>query len=67
MSHILILEDESVIRQAMRRLLERNGYQVSEADSVEQAKSEHVLTNFDLIVADLRLPRAPGTERNNFV
>jgi DNA-binding NtrC family response regulator len=62
MSHILILEDESVIRQAMRRLLERNGYQVSEADSVEQAKSEHALANFDLIVADLRLPRAPGTE-----
>jgi DNA-binding NtrC family response regulator len=62
MSHILILEDESVIRQAMRRLLERNGYQVSEADSVEQAKSDHVLTNFDLIVADLRLPGAPGTE-----
>ncbi len=62
MSHILILEDESVIRQAMRRLLERNGYQVSEADSVEQAKSDNVLANFDLIVADLRLPRAPGTE-----
>ena len=62
MSHILILEDESVIRQAMRRLLERNGYQVSEADSVEQAKRDHVLTNFDLIVADLRLPGAPGTE-----
>lgn len=62
MNHILILEDESVIRQAMRRLLERNGYQVSEADSVEQAKSDHALTNFDLIIADLRLPRAPGTE-----
>jgi two-component system, NtrC family, response regulator HydG len=62
MSHILILEDESVIRQAMRRLLERNGYEVSEAHSVEQAQSEHLLTNFDLVVADLRLPGAAGTE-----
>ncbi|MDX1488705.1 MAG: response regulator, partial [Acidiferrobacterales bacterium] len=62
MSHILVLEDESVIRQAVRRLLERNGYQVSEAESVEEAETSHVLTNFDLIIADLRLPGLPGTD-----
>jgi DNA-binding NtrC family response regulator len=62
MSHILVLEDELVIRQAVRRLLERNGYQVSEAESVEEAETSHVLTNFDLIIADLRLPGLPGTD-----
>ncbi len=62
MSHILVLEDESVIRQAVRRLLERNGYQVSEAESVEEAEVSHMLGNFDLIIADLRLPGLPGTE-----
>jgi DNA-binding NtrC family response regulator len=62
MSHILIIEDESVIRGAVRRLLERNGYQVAEADSVEQAEAEYDLRSFNLILSDLRLPGLPGTE-----
>ncbi|MFQ5995660.1 MAG: sigma-54-dependent transcriptional regulator [Acidiferrobacterales bacterium] len=62
MSHILILEDESVIRHAVRRLLERTGYDVSEAGSVEEAERELEFDRFDLIIADLRLPGAPGTE-----
>jgi DNA-binding NtrC family response regulator len=62
MSHILIVEDEAVIRQAVQRLLERNGYDVTGAGSVEEAESKHDLTNFDLIMADLRLPGADGTE-----
>jgi DNA-binding NtrC family response regulator len=62
MSHILIVEDEIVIRQAVQRLLERNGYDVSGAGSVEEAQGEHDLMNFDLIMADLRLPGLAGTE-----
>lgn len=62
MSHILIVEDESVIRSALRRLLERNSYQVSEAGSVQQALDEFKITDFDLIITDLRLPGAPGTD-----
>ncbi|MCP4041246.1 MAG: sigma-54-dependent Fis family transcriptional regulator, partial [Gammaproteobacteria bacterium] len=62
MHHILILEDEKVIRSALRRLLERNGYEVSEAGSVEQARDSYNLSGFDLILADLRLPGVPGTE-----
>ena len=62
MSHILIVEDEIVIRQAVQRLLERNGYDVSGAGSVEEAQSEHDLMSFDLIMADLRLPGVAGTE-----
>ncbi len=62
MKHILVVEDESVIRTALRRLLERNEYQVSEAASVAEADSRHTLVNFDLIISDLRLPGAPGTD-----
>ena len=39
MPHILIVEDETIIRSALRRLLERNQYQVSEAGSVQEAQS----------------------------
>jgi len=62
MSHILIVEDESVIRTALRRLLERNGYQVSEAGAVQDAVDNFKLVDFDLIITDLRLPGAPGTD-----
>ena len=62
MSQILIIEDEKVIRSAVRRLLERNGYRVNEADSVEQAEADYDLQSFNLILSDLRLPGLPGTE-----
>ncbi|MCB1677961.1 MAG: sigma-54-dependent Fis family transcriptional regulator [Halioglobus sp.] len=62
MQKILVVEDESVIRTALRRLLERNDYQVSEAGSVSEAESNHNLGDFDLVISDLRLPGAPGTD-----
>jgi two-component system response regulator HydG len=62
MQKILIVEDESVIRTALRRLLERNGYQISEAGSVAAAEREFNLADFDLVISDLRLPGAPGTD-----
>ncbi|MBA6413091.1 sigma-54-dependent Fis family transcriptional regulator [Parahaliea sp. F7430] len=62
MKQILVVEDESVIRTALRRLLERNDYSVSEAASVQEAETRHNLLSFDLIISDLRLPGAPGTD-----
>lgn len=61
MSDILVVEDESIIRSALKRLLERHQYQVIEAESVTEA-SQHDLARFDLIITDLRLPGAPGTD-----
>ncbi len=62
MREVLVVEDESVIRSALRRLLERNDYRVSEAASVPEAESSYTLTDFDLIISDLRLPGSPGTD-----
>lgn len=61
MTSILIIEDEDVIRNALQRLLQRHGYQVSTARSVEDALTRHQPDGFELILADLRLPGAPGT------
>jgi len=60
MNHLLIIEDEPVIRIALRRLLERHGHQVSEAESVEAAETAGGLSDYNLIIADLRLPGRPG-------
>ncbi len=62
MSDILVVEDEAIIRTALKRLLERHHYQVAEAGSVGEACERHNLDSFDLIISDLRLPGEPGTE-----
>lgn len=62
MANILTVEDEVIIRTALKRLLERHGHEVSEAGSVSEALTSYNLDNFDLIISDLRLPGAPGTD-----
>jgi DNA-binding NtrC family response regulator len=62
MREILIIEDEAIIRGSLNRLLSRSGYRVAEAESLEQAAAEQQLADFDLILSDLRLPGAAGTE-----
>ncbi len=60
MSRILIVEDEAIIRSALRRLLERHDYRVDEAGSVDEALTLDP-QRFDLVISDLRLPGEPGT------
>ncbi len=60
MSRLLIIDDEDIIRMSLRRMFERAGYEVEEADSVEQATALP-LDSFDVIVSDLRLPGEAGT------
>lgn len=62
MPRILIVEDEEIIRSAVRKLLTHAGYEVADAGSVEEAEEHHDPAQFDLIISDLRLPGAPGTE-----
>ncbi|MGB0721033.1 MAG: sigma-54-dependent transcriptional regulator [Gammaproteobacteria bacterium] len=62
MSRILVIEDEAVIRSAVKRLLERNDYEVEDASSVADASERLDIPSFDLILTDLRLPGAPGTD-----
>jgi len=61
-NHVLVVEDEQVIRNSLRRLLERHNYQVSEAGSVKDALDDYDVDSFDVIISDLRLPGAPGTD-----
>ncbi len=62
MNQILIVEDETVIRSALKRLLERHRYEVSDAESVDDALSRFQLDSFSLIISDLRLGGRPGTD-----
>ncbi|TNF36782.1 MAG: sigma-54-dependent Fis family transcriptional regulator, partial [Gammaproteobacteria bacterium] len=62
MAHILVVEDEPIIRSALKRLLERQGHSVSEAGSVDDALKDQQPDQCDLVISDLRLPGAPGTD-----
>ena len=61
-NYILVVEDEAVIRSSLRRLLERHEYKVSEAGSVQEALDNFDINSFDVVLSDLRLPGAPGTD-----
>ncbi len=61
MAHILIVEDESIIRTALRRLLERHEHQVQEAGSVSEARQVDP-SQLDLVISDVRLPGEEGTD-----
>ncbi len=62
MNQVLVVEDEVVIRGALKRLLERHKYQVSEAGTVKESLEKYDLDKFDVVISDLRLPGAPGTD-----
>ncbi len=59
---VLVVEDETKIRQLLRSLLEREGLEVvstsSGAEAIALARSAHP----DLVLLDLRLPDVPGEE-----
>jgi len=62
MNRILVVEDEPIIRAALKRLLERYDYEVSEAGTVKESLERFEIDEFDVIISDLRLPGAPGTD-----
>src|SRR3989454_9181990 len=58
--HLLIVEDEAPLRQAIAEQLADRGYQVEQADSGEAAIARLADFAFDIIVTDLRLPGVDG-------
>src|SRR6266446_2116383 len=59
--HILLVEDEAPLRQAVAEQLTDRGYQVEQADSGEAAVARLADFAFDIIVTDLRLPGIDGS------
>jgi two-component system response regulator PilR (NtrC family) len=59
---VLILEDESSLRDILSLVLEDFGYQVDEAETLEEARSKLETQEYDLALVDLRLPDGSGME-----
>src|SRR5207244_7906877 len=59
--HLLLVEDEAALRQAIAEQLGDRGYRVEQADSGEAAIARLGEFAFDIIVTDLRLPGVDGS------
>ncbi|MCW5570080.1 MAG: response regulator transcription factor [Steroidobacteraceae bacterium] len=59
---VLIVEDDPLVGDAVRRALEANGYAVDLTTSAEAASSALHAESFDLAVVDIGLPRASGLQ-----
>jgi two-component system, NtrC family, response regulator AtoC len=60
--HLLIVEDEAPLREAVAERLGDHGYIVDQAGSGEQALDRLAEFAYDIVIADLRLPGIDGTK-----
>lgn len=60
--NILVIDDEELIIKSLTKLLEKNGLNVFVAKSGEDAQVIAEEEDFDLIIADIRMPGMDGTE-----
>ncbi len=61
-SRILVVDDAADAREVIQTQLEDRGFRVAACSSVEEALALLAATPFDLIITDLRMPRASGLE-----
>jgi DNA-binding NtrC family response regulator len=61
LKHLLLVEDETPLRQAIAEQLNDRGYRVRQAESGEAALACLAEFAFDIIVTDLRLPGIDGS------
>ena len=60
--HLLLVEDEAPLREAVAEQLADRGFSVQQADSGEAALARLAEFAFDIIVTDLRLPGIDGSD-----
>jgi len=60
--HILIIDDEAVLRKTLARVLQQAGFEVTTAETAEQGLAFLNTTQFDLVFTDLRMPGMQGLD-----
>jgi DNA-binding response OmpR family regulator len=59
---ILVVDDEEVVCQSVKKILTKKGYSVDKALSAEEAVNKIDSTNYDLVITDLMMPKTSGIE-----
>lgn len=59
---ILVVDDEDVVCQSIKKILSRKGYEIENALNVEEALKKINQVSFDLVITDLMMPKTNGIE-----
>lgn len=62
MAKIIVIDDEKSIRDALRDILEYEGYEVHEAKDGEEGLDMVLKTQYDVALCDIKMPRLDGLE-----
>lgn len=62
MAHILIVDDEPLLRDELQESLELEDFEVSTAEAGLEALEKCRHTAFDVVVTDLKMPKMGGLE-----
>jgi CheY-like chemotaxis protein len=62
MTRILVIEDDDDVRDLLRQILERSGYEVEEASDGVEGIKRYREKQSDLIITDIIMPRKEGIE-----
>ena len=60
--HILVVDDDTRLRELLKSFLSRNGFRVSTASHAAEARQRLGALDFDLIVLDVMMPGETGLE-----
>ena len=63
----LVIDDEPSVAAMVRQMLENTGLQVSTAETLSEALGLLKTNDFDVIVADVRMPDGDGTDVRRFL
>ncbi len=59
---ILVVDDESIIRESLSFILTKEGFEVTEAVNGKEAFQKIVEQTFDLVISDIEMPEMKGIE-----
>ncbi|PYP31469.1 MAG: response regulator [Gemmatimonadetes bacterium] len=61
-ARVLVIDDDAMLRSAVRRILERAGYAVLEAGDGEAGLQLHQEQGADVVIVDIFMPERDGLE-----
>jgi DNA-binding NtrC family response regulator len=59
---ILLIDDEHMVRKIVRKMLERSGHEVTEAENGRVGLGQLKAGTFDLVITDIIMPEMEGVE-----
>lgn len=62
MARILIMDDDAAVRTALKKLLQQEGHEITEAQNAAEGAKIYSVSTLDLIITDLLMPERDGVE-----